>query len=96
MNIKELSTEQKADRYVEAIKKAESLYKAAEPMSGCNVIIETLFPELKESEDERISKEIIYFLSRNTFQFGEEIDKYHSWVAWLEKQVTKKGFRKRN
>lgn len=37
-------------------------------------------------EDERIRKDIIYFLSRNTFQFGEDIDKYKSWIAWLEKQ----------
>lgn len=51
--------EEKARAYDEAIKKAKSLYKASEPMSGCNVIIETLFPELKESEeskDERIRK----------------------------------------
>ena len=59
--MKELSIEQKARRYDEAIKKAESLYKVSEPMSGCNVIIETLFPELKESgnKDERILKALI-------------------------------------
>ena len=48
--------------------------------------LEIIFPELKESENEKIKKEIIYFLSRNTFQFGEDIDKYKSWIAWLEKQ----------
>lgn len=60
--MKELSIEEKAKAYDEAIKKAESLYKAAEPMSGCNVILETLFPELKESEDERTRKELVSFL----------------------------------
>ena len=55
--------------------------------------MDTIIPELKEtkeSEDERIRKEIIYFLSRNTFQLGEDIDKYKSWLAWLEKQGEQK------
>lgn len=56
--------------------------------------LDTIIPELKEpkeSEDERIRKEIIYFLSRNTFQLGEDIDKYKSWIAWLEKQCESKS-----
>ena len=59
--MKELTTEQKAKAYDKAIKKAESLYKVAEPMSGCNVIIETLFPSFKkiEDKDKRIIKALI-------------------------------------
>lgn len=45
--------EEKSRRYDEILEKANALYKTAEPMSGCNVILETLFPELKESEDEQ-------------------------------------------
>ena len=41
-------------KYKEVLEKAKALYKASEPMSGCNVIIETLFPDLAESEDEKI------------------------------------------
>lgn len=33
-----MTQEEKAKAYDKAIKKAESLYKAAEPMSGCNHI----------------------------------------------------------
>lgn len=85
--MKELSIEEKAKAYDEVIKKAESLYKAAEPMSGCNVIIETLFPKLKESEDERIRKSITEFFknfSKNgTYKAIPDVTK---WIAWLEKQ----------
>ena len=77
--------EEKAKAYDEAIKKAESLYKAAEPMSGCNVIIETLFPELKESEDERIRKRISQALHGDVLDFDEIIQA----DAWLEKQGEK-------
>ena len=64
--MKELSIEEKAKAYDEAIKKAESLYKISEPMSGCNVILETIFPELKESEDERIRKALIEMVHDTT------------------------------
>jgi len=88
--MKELSIEEKAKRYDEAIKKAEPLYKAAEPMSGCNVIIETIFPELKESEDERVRKAIInVFGSHKDYEvfFGVSVTDI---LAWLEKQGEQK------
>ena len=85
--MKELSIEQKAKRYDEAIKKAEVLYKTAEPMSGCNVLLETVFPELAESENEMVRKALI-----NGFN---KLDKSAVWyngitnsqiLDWLEKQ----------
>ena len=86
--MKELSIEEKAQRYDEAIKKAESLYKAAEPMSGCNVIIEILFPKLKESKDEMIRKEIIAILKHKYGKYHNDL-KYRNipqWIDWLKKQ----------
>jgi hypothetical protein len=56
--------------------------------------IETIIPELKESEDERIEKEIIAFLKEN-LETGRA-DKTWSlsglkrWIAWLEKQSEQK------
>lgn len=51
--------------------------------------LQTLIPELKgdeekESEDERMRKEILAFIRRE----GQHIDKYKwpKWIAWLEKQ----------
>ena len=84
--MKELSIEEKAKAYDEAIKKAESLYKVAEPMSGCNVIIETLFPELKESEDERIRKVIYGWIYTQPSQFFDNGFSKEEMLAWLEKQ----------
>lgn len=44
-----------------------------------NRIIEEIFPELKESEDGWIKKEIINYLK-------EKGDFRSCWIAWLEKQ----------
>jgi hypothetical protein len=92
--------EEKAKAYDEAIKKAESLYKASEPMSGCNVIIETLFPEFKESEDEKIRKGLINGFNEclKNSQYSNNAQKYWHNIkiedifAWLEKQGEQKQY----
>ena len=148
MIMKELSTEQKAKAYDEALEVAQRFYNNSVAITKKG--LEDIFPKLKESEDEkirkfliqmaqnghggnkdwwnkcitwlekqgqikdslisqrenktckesddsltsedeRIRKEIIYFLSRNTLQFGEDVDKYKSWIAWLEKQGKQKN-----
>ena len=43
------------------------------------------FPELKENEDERMSKEIIKFLRLPHRQFVGKRD-HEKWIGWLEKQ----------
>lgn len=43
-------------------------------------------PELQESEDERIRKELIDYINRLTVT-PNNIDRYNSWIAWLEKQA---------
>ena len=75
--MKELSIEDKARRYDEALKKAKNYYS---PETVCNVRIamENLFPELKESEDERIRKDLIKFI-KGCGAYSQE------YVDWLEK-----------
>ena len=51
--------------------------------------LETLHPELKESEDERIRKEIIARLKNSEGQ-TLPIDRYNAALAWLEKQGEQK------
>lgn len=83
-------------KYKEALERLKGLIEGTRE-DRCAIVEEDIidiFPELKESEDDRIRKEIIYFLSRNTFQFGEDIDKYKSWITWLEKQGEKSPFNK--
>ena len=75
--MKELSINEKAKAYDEAIERAKKIYG--------NCIIERIFPELKECDDERIKKNCIHFLELQkqhhaaTFEIEECID-------WLEKK----------
>lgn len=51
--------------------------------------IETIFPELKENEDEKIRKQIISFLKEFEGDHYRNLD-FSSWIAWLEKQGEQK------
>ena len=85
--MKELSIEQKAKRYDEAIERAESLYDYSQPISAANVIINNIFPDLYESEDEKIRKALIFHYQGDGCICTNEyrID-YKDIRAWLEKQ----------
>ena len=79
--MKELTIEEKAKRYDEALERAKKLYNDGN--SPVATTVEEIFPELKESEDERIGKELIEFVkSRGGFK--------QEYIAWLEKQGKKK------
>lgn len=49
--------------------------------------LDTIFPELAESEDERIRKEIISHLQHEYVvkRYVSDVE-YDRWIAWLEKQ----------
>jgi len=90
--MKELSTREKAKRYDEALEKARQLcaYPTSKPFISD---LQDLFPELKESEDEKIKKVLVDYFKRYKEQeecgiktfFGIPTDNI---IAWLEKQVT--------
>ena len=76
--MKELSIEEKAKRYDEAIEIAKGYY-TSDCHTNLRIAMENLFSELKESEGERIRKELIEFVkSRGGFK--------QEYIAWLEKQ----------
>ena len=79
--MKELSIEEKAKRYDEAIERAESIYnETAIPSATTKGICTYIFPELKEGDGEKwIPKEIIKYLK-------EKGDFRSCWIAWLENQ----------
>jgi hypothetical protein len=87
-----MTTEQKAKAYDEALKRASNLHKDAVEMENnmTTKTCEIIFPELKESEYERIRKEIIAFLKENleTGRADEtwSLSGLKRWIAWLEKQ----------
>lgn len=79
-------------KYEEAIARMNKWVEGSEIIEPKEVA-EFVFPELKESEDERIRKEIIEYLEQS--QFGEEHyqiddDIVRGYIAWLEKQGEQK------
>ena len=81
--MKELTTEEKAKAYDKALK---VLHK----YDGANIMFsqslkEEMFPELKESEDDRIREEIIEYFKN--YSGGDNVSiKFPEWLGWLEKQ----------
>ena len=96
--MKNLSLEEKAKRYDEAIEKAEKWHNAPNvdkiPTFG-NRIIEDIFPELYESEDDRTRKEIIKLVK---YYYGSTLGCKHTvsrdkMLAWLEKHGKEKSMK---
>ena len=101
--MKELSIEEKAKRYDEAVEKLRSLHDNYDTVSTLIDIKEELdhiFPELKESEDEKIRKEILNFvrglLECHDKPNAERDERYESWIAWLERQDEQKSIKAHN
>lgn len=73
----------------------EKLQEALAPKDGCEIsgltraCIEEIFPELKESEDEKIRKSIIENLKGNMYRADGDYDLLNKQIAWLEKQGNK-------
>lgn len=85
--------EEKARAYDEALERARKLYNSEETSADVEIACETIFPELAESEDELIRKEIIAFLKENLETGSAEetwsLSGLERWIAWLEKQGEK-------
>ena len=80
-----MTDKEKVEAYDEALERARAINngKDVDVESG-TTICEYIFPELKESEDEKIRKEIISIL-RNTYWTSNR-NRFNELVAWLEKQ----------
>ena len=78
------------DRYDEALAKARAEYEKARKQGYTWLmdLLEGMFPKLKESEDERIRKEIIGYLTHRSEVTGfiDEDKDCKRWIAYLEKQ----------
>ncbi len=75
------------DKYEEALQKAKRLYDGLDGYSFNRKVLEEIFPELRESEDERVRKELINYhtLLAEKFKY-DDMDRHKVWLAWLEKQ----------
>lgn len=91
-----MTTEEKAKAYDEALEKAKSMIDDLRKGEDILAVsdLESMFPELKESEGERIRKELIAFLKEN-YETGRAEETWslsgiERWIAWLEKQKEQK------
>lgn len=87
-----MTQEQKAEAYSKAVEKAKQEYNTT-TSEDRKQWLEELFPELKESEDERVRKAVFNFFNRGA-KCGEQTNGVYDKdiLAWLEKQTyTKKN-----
>ena len=81
-----MTEKEKAEAYDKGIERAKKLYG--------NGIAEEIFPELKESDDERIRRWIIndirYNMNNEPLNNSEYKKKAEKAIAWLEKQGEQK------
>ena len=92
--MKELSIEQKAEAYDKAIEGIQEILSSGQDsikMSRLQLRLQGIFPELKESKNEKIRKKLISFVKN--WDKGGIVSKYTSnandikqILAWLEKQ----------
>ena len=76
------------EKYKKALERAKKLH--SEPTGGTErIVCEQIFPELLESEDERMRKEIRDFIcwaiDRGSIT-KEQREQSTSWISWLNKQ----------
>ena len=86
--MKELSIEEKAKAYDEALEQAKKQLNTCGSID-CDAArqIFRFFPELKESEGDRIRKEMIFYFQEEIPQCSiqEHADKMKEFITWLEK-----------
>lgn len=70
-------------KYKEAVNRAKAMVKVANSQEEIYNSVITIFPELRESEDERIRKEILQSIRDNMVVIHKD-----ECIAWLEKQGT--------
>lgn len=71
------------EKYKQALERAKKLYEQGTITESLGYV----FPELQESEDERIKREIIAYINELADLKNEKIPT--KWLAWLEEQGKK-------
>lgn len=77
-------------KYNEALERMKSWARGEHPecFTEARKAAEFIFPELAESEDDRIRKEMIELLRKEAKEFPSSViaSNANSWISWLEKQ----------
>lgn len=79
--------------YKEALKRAKYCKEGISDrkLEAGENIMDYIFPELEESKDEKIRREMIEIIKNEAHEFPSSViaNKSNSWIAWLEKQGEK-------
>jgi len=82
-----MTQEEKAKAYDMALERARDFHDGPTANIVTRTFLESVFPELRESEDERIRKEIIDIVeSYRSNCVYEGTHRFDECIAWLEKQ----------
>ena len=88
--VETMNIEQKARAYDEAFERARKIHKYSSDLAEIKRM-ENIFPELKESKDEEVRKELLNHCIKaaNKETIIVSTDDYYRWSKWLEKQGQK-------
>lgn len=82
-----MTTEEKAKAYEMALEAArKELGVDRKEWKIIDKVLKSIFPQLRESEDERIRKELVNFLQSPFINENLTDEKVAPWIAYLEKQ----------
>ena len=81
-----MSIEEKAKAYDEALKRARAMHDVNYTDSYTKANLETIFPEFRESEDEKIRKDLIYDIERLPMQGVLTHRPTSEYITYLKKQ----------
>jgi len=85
--MKELSIEEKAQRYDDALERAKEWYNNPNSSSiGKSYLLAVFQQQLEESEDEKIRKSLLEYLHTLPNHYSHNDVCAPEWIAWLEKQ----------
>ena len=76
------------EKYEMALERAKKFIEGNPLVQNLNTWIKETFPELKESEDEKIRKEMIFYFTEEIPQCSiqEHSDKMREFISWLKRQ----------
>ena len=78
------------EKYENALAKIKQIFDKGSKFVIRREVFESIFPELRESEDEKIRKEIINYFECQSRDEPERKGIHNRWIDWIEKQGEKK------
>ena len=85
-----MTVEEKAKAYDEALDRMKHVVIVPKDEKALQALKETIFPELRESEEETTRKELLDFVRSFWADHKEKLPQVSRWVTYLEKPKLEK------